>query len=39
MLAVAARLGFRLRESIQDEDIVIASMLASAGRIGSTASS
>jgi acetyltransferase len=36
MLALAIRLGFRLRNSVQDESIVIASMLPSSERIGST---
>ena len=39
MLAVAARLGFRLRKSIQDEDIVIASMLSPIERTAATWSS
>jgi len=39
MLALAARLGFRLRGSLEDESVVIASMLPPAARIGSMGSS
>jgi hypothetical protein len=32
MIALARRVGFRLRGSVEDEDIVIASMASSTGR-------
>ena len=35
MLALATRLGFRLRDSVDDASVVIASMLAPVARIGS----
>jgi acetyltransferase len=36
MLALATHLGFRLRGSLEDQSVVIASMVSSTGRIGST---
>ena len=39
MLAVAMQLGFRLRGSLEDQSVVIASMVSSTDRIGSTGAS
>ena len=39
MLAFAMHLGFRLRGSLEDQSVVIASMVSSTDRIGSTRAS
>ena len=39
MLALAMQLGFRLRGSLEDQSVVIASMVSSTDRIGSTGAS
>jgi acetyltransferase len=39
MLAFAMQLGFRLRDSLEDQSVVVASMVSSTDRIGSTVAS